>query len=87
MTESRLTQFRNGPHTFDVIDSGPLDGHPSCCSTVPPAASTWKVVAEHFHERGLRTSSPDQRGFSPRARPTSRFAYGMAALTSEKSWR
>ena len=28
MTESRLTQFRNGPHTFDVIDSGPLDGTP-----------------------------------------------------------
>ena len=28
MPESRLTQFRNGPHTFDVIDSGPLDGTP-----------------------------------------------------------
>ncbi len=84
MTESRLTQFRNGPHTFDVIDSGPLDGTPVVLlHGFPQRASAWNAVAEHLHERGLRTYAPDQRGYSPGARPTSRFAYSLAALTSD----
>ncbi len=84
MTESRLTQFRNGPHTFDVIDSGPLDGTPVVLlHGFPQRASAWSAVAEHLHERGLRTYAPDQRGYSPGARPTSRFAYSLAALTSD----
>ncbi len=84
MTESRLTQFRNGPHTFDVIDSGRLDGTPVVLlHGFPQRASTWNAVAEHLHERGLRTYAPDQRGYSPGARPRSRFAYGLAALTSD----
>ena len=84
MTESRLTQFRNGPHTFDVIDRGPLDGIPVVLlHGFPQRASAWDQVADHLHERGLRTYAPDQRGYSPGARPRSRFAYGMAALTSD----
>ncbi|KAA1397976.1 alpha/beta fold hydrolase [Aeromicrobium ginsengisoli] len=84
MTEPRLTQFRNGPHTFDVIDSGPLDGTPVVLlHGFPQRASAWNQVAEHLHARGLRTYAPDQRGYSPGARPKSRFAYGMAALTSD----
>ncbi|KRC64272.1 alpha/beta hydrolase [Aeromicrobium sp. Root236] len=83
MTE-RLTQFRNGPHTFDVIDSGPLDGTPVVLlHGFPQRASAWNAVAEHLHARGLRTYAPDQRGYSPGARPKSRFAYGLGALTSD----
>jgi pimeloyl-ACP methyl ester carboxylesterase len=84
MTEARLTQFRNGPHTFDVIDSGPLDGTPVVLlHGFPQRASAWNDVAEHLHARGLRTYAPDQRGYSPGARPRSRFAYSLAALTSD----
>lgn len=84
MTESRLTQFRNGPHTFDVIDSGPLDGTPVVLlHGFPQRASSWNAVAELLHERGLRTYAPDQRGYSPGARPRSRFAYGIGALVSD----
>ncbi len=84
MPESRLTQFRNGPHTFDVIDSGPLDGTPVVLlHGFPQRASAWDTVAGHLHEQGLRTYAPDQRGYSPGARPASRFAYGMAALVSD----
>jgi pimeloyl-ACP methyl ester carboxylesterase len=84
MTEARLTQFRNGPFTFDVIDSGPLDGTPVVLlHGFPQRASAWNDVAAHLHERGLRTYAPDQRGYSPGARPRSRFAYGMGALTSD----
>lgn len=84
MTESRLTEFRNGPHTFDVIDSGPLDGTPVVLlHGFPQRATSWSTVSEHLHAHGLRTYAPDQRGYSPGARPRSRFAYGMAALTSD----
>lgn len=84
MTESRLTQFRNGPHTFDVIDGGPLDGTPVVLlHGFPQRASSWDAVSEHLHRSGLRTYAPDQRGYSPGARPRSRFAYGAAALTSD----
>jgi pimeloyl-ACP methyl ester carboxylesterase len=84
MTESRLTQFRNGPLTFDVIDSGPLDGTPVVLlHGFPQRASAWNNVAEHLHARGLRTYAPDQRGYSPGARPASRFAYGLADLASD----
>jgi pimeloyl-ACP methyl ester carboxylesterase len=84
MTASRLTQFRNGPHTFDVIDSGPLDGTPVVLlHGFPQRASSWDAVAEHLHGLGLRTYAPDQRGYSPGARPRSRFAYGIDALTSD----
>ncbi|MEV7396934.1 alpha/beta fold hydrolase [Aeromicrobium sp. NPDC092404] len=84
MTESRLTQFRNGPYTFDLIDSGPIDGTPVVLlHGFPQRASSWDAVAAHLHERGLRTYAPDLRGYSPGARPRSRFAYGLVALTSD----
>jgi pimeloyl-ACP methyl ester carboxylesterase len=84
VTESRLTQFRNGPHIFDVIDSGPLDGTPVVLlHGFPQRATSWSAVSEQLHAHGLRTYAPDQRGYSPGARPRSRFAYGMAALTSD----
>jgi pimeloyl-ACP methyl ester carboxylesterase len=84
MTASRLTQFRNGPYTFDVIDSGPLDGTPVVLlHGFPQRASSWNAVSEHLHERGLRTYAPDQRGYSPGARPRSRFAYKITDLVSD----
>jgi len=84
MTSERLTQFSNGPYTFDVIDSGPLDGTPVVLlHGFPQRATCWAAVSEHLHERGLRTYAPDQRGYSPGARPRSRFGYGAAALTSD----
>ncbi len=84
MPESRLTQFHNGPYTFDVIDSGPLDGTPVVLlHGFPQRAASWDTVAAHLHEQGLRTYAPDQRGYSPGARPSSRFAYGMSALVSD----
>lgn len=84
MIESRLAQFRNGPHTFDVIDSGPLDGTPVVLlHGFPQRASAWNAVAEQLHARGLRTYAPDQRGYSPGARPRSRSAYSLGTLTSD----
>jgi pimeloyl-ACP methyl ester carboxylesterase len=84
MISERLTQFTNGPYTFDVIDSGPLDGIPVVLlHGFPERASCWDAAAEHLHAAGVRTFAPDQRGYSPGARPRSRFAYGTEALTSD----
>jgi pimeloyl-ACP methyl ester carboxylesterase len=84
MTSERLTQFTNGPYTFDVIDSGPLDGIPVVLlHGFPQRAASWGAVSEHLHAAGLRTYAPDQRGYSPGARPKSRFGYSAAELTSD----
>ncbi|MCW2748978.1 MAG: alpha/beta hydrolase [Aeromicrobium sp.] len=84
MTSERLTQYTNGPYTFDVIDSGPLDGIPVVLlHGWPQRASCWNAVSAVLHEHGMRTYAPDMRGYSPRARPRSRFSYGAKALTSD----
>ena len=46
MTSERLTQYSNGPYTFDVIDSGPLDGIPVVLlHGFPQRASSWNAVS------------------------------------------
>ncbi len=76
MTSERISQFSRGRYTFDVIDSGPLDGTPVVLlHGFPQRASSWNAVAEHLHARGLRTYAPDQRGYSPGARPRTRWGY------------
>lgn len=84
MSAQRLSQYRNGRFTFDVIDSGPSDGTPVILlHGFPQRASSWDAVSAHLHERGLRTYAPDQRGYSPGARPRTRFGYRPAALVSD----
>lgn len=81
---TRISQFTKGPYTFDVIDEGPLDGAPVVLlHGFPQRASSWAGVAERLHEKGLRTYALDQRGYSPGARPASRFAYKIDGLVSD----
>ncbi len=44
----------------------------------PERATCWREVAPLLHAQGFRTLAPDQRGYSPRARPTRRRDYRMA---------
>lgn len=84
MRADRLTEYRRGDLVFDVIDSGPIDGIPVVLlHGWPQRASTWDAVSAHLHERGARTFAPDQRGYSPRARPRSRFAYHVNELIAD----
>ncbi|MBC7630042.1 alpha/beta fold hydrolase [Aeromicrobium sp.] len=84
MSEQRVSHYRNGRLTFDVIDSGPLDGIPVVLlHGFPQRASSWSAVSEHLHDHGLRTIAPDQRGYSPGARPRSRFGYRISGLVSD----
>jgi pimeloyl-ACP methyl ester carboxylesterase len=81
---TRISQFTKGPYTFDVIDTGPLDGTPVVLlHGFPQRATSWSGVTERLNEQGLRTYALDQRGYSPGARPSSRFAYRVEGLVSD----
>lgn len=80
----RIRQYTRGSFTFDVIDSGPLDGDPVILlHGFPERAASWLEVAARLNEAGLRTYAVDQRGYSPGARPRSRFAYRSTELVAD----
>ena len=81
---SRIHSFARDGHTFDVIDTGPLEGDPVVLlHGFPERASSWGTVAARLHAQGLRTLAPDQRGYSPRARPRTRLSYRLPALVAD----
>lgn len=80
----RITQYEHDRLTFDVRDEGPLDGVPVVLlHGFPERSSTWRSVAPILHEAGMRTYAPDQRGYSPGARPGRRRDYRMDNLTGD----
>jgi pimeloyl-ACP methyl ester carboxylesterase len=84
VNSERIERFRRGDLTFDVIDSGPIDGTPVVLlHGFPQRASAWGEVASHLHAAGCRTFALDQRGYSPGARPRSRFAYSFRTLVAD----
>jgi pimeloyl-ACP methyl ester carboxylesterase len=84
MSVARIATFTNDGLTFDVVDSGPLDGTPVVLlHGFPQRATSWEGVAARLHQEGLRTFALDQRGYSPGARPRSRFAYRTTHLVSD----
>ena len=84
MTSERISQFSRGQYTFDVIDSGPIDGTPVVLlHGFPQRASSWNAVSEHLNARGFRTYAPDQRGYSPGARPRTRWGYRGSQLKAD----
>lgn len=80
----RLTSYTHDGLVFDVADTGPLDGEVVVLlHGFPQTSTSWAAVAEGLHARGFRTLAPDQRGYSPGARPRGRFAYRMSALVGD----
>jgi pimeloyl-ACP methyl ester carboxylesterase len=81
---TRLLRYRHDGLTFDVADAGPVDGDPVVLLHGFPQRNTmWAEVAPLLHERGLRTYAPDQRGYSPGARPPRRRDYAMDRLEGD----
>ena len=81
---SRIETYQNAQLTFDVRDQGPLDGDPVVLlHGFPERAASWDAVAARLHEHGLRTLAPDQRGYSPGARPRFRTSYRLPALVAD----
>lgn len=80
----RISTMRHDGLTFDVRDEGPLDGDPVVLlHGFPERSTSWCSVAPLLHEAGLRTIAPDQRGYSPGARPRGRSSYRMHHLVGD----
>ena len=62
--------------TFDVRLDGPEEGRPVLLlHGFPQHSGEWGLVLPALHAAGLRTIAPDQRGYSPGARPARISAY------------
>lgn len=81
---ARLTSFVRDGLTFDVTDTGPLDGDVVVLlHGFPQKATSWAGVSARLADHGYRTVALDQRGYSPGARPRGRRAYRLAELTAD----
>jgi pimeloyl-ACP methyl ester carboxylesterase len=80
----RVESYRRNGLTFDVRDGGPRDGEPVVLlHGFPQDSHAWTRVAAGLHGQGLRTLAPDQRGYSPMARPRGRSAYRLRETTDD----
>lgn len=80
----RLTSYTRDGLVFDVRDEGPQDGDVVVLlHGFPQRASSWDRVVPRLHAAGLRTLAPDQRGYSPGARPRRRRDYRSAELEAD----
>jgi pimeloyl-ACP methyl ester carboxylesterase len=69
---------------FDVTLAGPPDGEPVVLlHGFPQGARCWDAVTPVLAAAGLRTFAPDQRGYSPAARPVGRAAYRLAEVVAD----
>ncbi|TCO48954.1 alpha/beta fold hydrolase [Actinocrispum wychmicini] len=82
--DHRITSFSRDGLTFDVADQGPLDGEiVVLLHGFPQTAASWSALAPLLHAEGYRTLAPNQRGYSPGARPRGRRAYRMSELVED----
>lgn len=71
-----MRTFARGGLVFDVRDEGPQHGEPVVLlHGFPQDSTSWDAVAPQLHDAGFRTLAPNQRGYSPGARPSSVAAY------------
>ena len=86
---NRLTSFRRhdpraGSLEFPVDDLGPADGKVVVClHGFPQDRRAYAAVAPRLADAGLRVLVPDQRGYSPGARPAGRRAYVLGDLVGD----
>lgn len=80
----RLQTYIHDGLTFDVIDEGPLDG-PIVIALhgFPERAGTFREMIPPVIDAGFRVLAPDQRGYSPGARPKGVKNYTMDRLVGD----
>jgi pimeloyl-ACP methyl ester carboxylesterase len=73
-----------GELVFDALTAGPADGQlVLLLHGFPQRSLAWAEVLEALAGGGYRVVAPDQRGYSPRARPASVGDYRMECLVSD----
>jgi pimeloyl-ACP methyl ester carboxylesterase len=84
MAADRIASLSRGGLTFEVRDEGPLDGDVVVLlHGFPQLNKSWDQVVPLLHAQGLRTLAPNQRGYSPGARPRGRWAYRGSELSAD----
>jgi pimeloyl-ACP methyl ester carboxylesterase len=79
-----VSRFARGELAFDVRDRGPEDGEAVVLLHGFPAdGSCWDAIVPALHDAGLRTLTPDQRGYSPGARPAATEAYRTEEIAGD----
>lgn len=79
-----MDTFAHDGLTFDVSDDGPPDGRVVVLlHGFPEDRHSWRRVTARLQAEGYRVLAPDQRGYSPGARPSGRSAYRLGRLTSD----
>jgi pimeloyl-ACP methyl ester carboxylesterase len=69
---------------FEVRDAGPEEGGPVILlHGFPQDSRCWDALCPLLHARGYRTIAPDQRGYSPNARPRGPRAYRLSKLVED----
>ena len=83
----QVDTFTNGNLRFDVTDTAPSGGGTGESVIVlhgyPEDRHSWDGVTPALTEAGFRVLAPDQRGYSPGARPTARAAYTLPRLAGD----
>ncbi len=79
-----METFTRGDLVFDVSDTGPDDGEVVVLlHGFPQNRHAWDTVAPRLAGAGYRVLAPDQRGYSPRARPAGRRSYVARELVDD----
>ena len=80
----RSTQITVGAYTFDALADGPDDAElVLLLHGFPQTSASWREQIEAVAAAGHRAVAPDQRGYSPNARPTDVAAYAMPELVGD----
>src|SRR3954452_19098027 len=79
-----MDEFSRSDLVFDVTDTGPADGDVFVLlHGYPENRTSWQSVTPLLTAAGHRVLAPDQRGYSPRARPLRRRDYRMPELVAD----
>jgi pimeloyl-ACP methyl ester carboxylesterase len=79
-----MTEITVGPLTFDALADGPEDGDlVLLLHGFPQTSASWRDQITALAAAGYRAVAPDQRGYSPRARPTDLAAYALPELVGD----
>jgi pimeloyl-ACP methyl ester carboxylesterase len=82
-----MDRFTNDGFSFEVTDTPPAGGGAGEVAVLlhgfPEDRQSWDTVAPALAAAGFRVLAPDQRGYSPGARPASRSAYTLSRLAGD----
>lgn len=79
-----MDRYQHEGLTFAVAEAGPADGPVVVLlHGFPQTSASWDGVVPGLVGAGLRVLAPDQRGYSPGARPRGRAAYATPRLAGD----